>query len=89
LKFESKKKFLDINVDGKEFKMSLPTVGESEELEDLLEKAQTNKEKINVYRNLFERLGFPIEDQKKMDSQDFFELIKFVLNPKKNSATDS
>lgn len=66
--------------------MKLPTMGENNKLQSDLENTEA-KDVVSVYQKFFAGLGFPIEAQSEMDSQDFLKFIEFVLNPKKNSNT--
>lgn len=83
MKFESKRKTLEVTIDGQAYKMSLPSMGDSDELEMELQKSD-GKGAISCYQNFFAKLGLPVEAQKKMDNLDYLDFITFVLNPKKN-----
>lgn len=90
MEFVAKKKMMKVDLSGEAYEMALPNMGQLEKLQD--ETKNSNEANIMlVYMNFFAELGLPIEAQKKMDVDDFFEFVSFVMNPKKkltNKATE-
>jgi len=90
MEFVAKKKMIKVNLSGEVYEMALPNMGQLEKLQD--ESKNSNEANVMmVYMNFFADLGLPIEAQKKMDVDDFFEFVNFVMNPKKklmNKATE-
>jgi len=79
--FVSKSKKVKITIAGTSHEMRCPNLGESEALEkDLKENGNANI--MTTYKTFFGNLGLPIEAFDKMDTEDFLEFVKFVLNPK-------
>ena len=90
MEFVAKKKMIKVELSGEAYQMALPNMGQLEKLQD--ETKNSNEANImSVYMNFFVELGLPIDAQKKMDVDDFFEFVSFVMNPKKkltNKATE-
>jgi hypothetical protein len=84
MKFEAKKKSMEVTINGEAYKMAYPSMGDYEELQEAVKKADP-METMKVYFSFFEKLGLPIVAQKKMDTDDFMSFINFALTPKKNS----
>lgn len=89
MEFIAKNKKMKVTIEGQSYEMRSPSVGESEELSENLEKLENGKGATKVYYAFFESLGLPAEAQKKMDSDDFMDFISFVLKPKKKSVTET
>lgn len=84
MEYVVKKKKIRVEVDGKEFFMSKPSIAQQEELDALLVKAEA-KDVLNLYSKFFESLGLPGNVFKSMDIEDGLEFIKLVTQGKKNS----
>lgn len=78
--FVSKTKKMRVTIEGVAYEMRCPNLGESEMLQDKI-KGINPDEVMKMYLNFFEGLGLPIKVCEKMDSDDFIEFIKFVINP--------
>lgn len=71
-----------VELGGEAYQMALPNMGQLEKLQDDT-KASNEANIMTVYMEFFKELGLPIEAQKKMDVDDFFEFVSFVMQPKK------
>ena len=69
-------------VSGEVYELRLPTIAENEMLVQELE-IQGGAKAMSVYLDFFEKLGLPKEAAKQFDSDNFLDLITFVMNPKK------
>lgn len=79
--FVSKPKTLKLTIDGVSHEMRCPKVWETEKLEAAL-KEGGDAGAVSVYENFFKELGLAPDVVRNMDSEDYVEFIKFVLNPK-------
>ena len=57
--------------------MTKPTVSQAEELDQLM-KASKDDEKLMLMRQVFDKLGMPLDFTKDMDLDDFSKLVEFV-----------
>jgi hypothetical protein len=71
-----KKKF-KLSIYGQTFTMTRPTVSQAEELDSLMRSAKDN-EKLLLMRNVFDKLGLPLDFTKEMDMEDFTKLVEFI-----------
>lgn len=71
------KKTFKLSIYGQTFQMTKPTVGQAEELDSLMKAAQDN-EKLLLMRQVFDKLGMPMDFTKQMDMDDFSKLVEFI-----------
>jgi hypothetical protein len=71
---------------GESYDLRLPSIAENEYLVQELE-LQGPAKAMSVYLDFFEQLGLPKQVAKTLDSDNFLDLITFVMNPKKGVTT--
>lgn len=71
------KKRFKLSIYGQTFTMTKPTVSQAEELDQLM-KASKDDEKLMLMRQVFDKLGMPLDFTKDMDLDDFSKLVEFV-----------
>jgi hypothetical protein len=84
MEFVSKKKTVKVTIDDKSYQMSLPSMGQVDEIITKVSAVETSQAG-QAYMEFFSELGLPVEACKKMDSVDFIEFIGFVMSPKKKT----
>lgn len=82
MEFIAKKKTVKIQVDGTVHEMSVPSIGQSEELFENL-KSKSGIDVFHTYDSFFKKLGLQINLSEHLDAQDYNEFISFALTPKK------
>lgn len=81
--FEAKEKQMTLNLYGTKYKIRVPKMKESIELQERVKHADP-KDVVEIYSSFFQGIGLPIDAIDSLDSLDFQELISFILFPKKN-----
>lgn len=84
MEFVSKPKKAKVTIAGESYEMRMPTVGESEKLQEKIAKEDQGKA-LSVYAEFFDELGLPTKALKSMDMDDFLSFVEFVLSPKKKN----
>lgn len=82
MEFIAKKKRLKVTIDGQSWEIACPTIGQQDDLNERI-KAASPEVVFKVYIEFFSKLGLPEEALKNLDTDEFFELTKFIFNPKK------
>jgi hypothetical protein len=84
MEFVAKKKIIKVTIDGQSYEMKCPSIGERQEFTEKLKESKA-EEAIELYANWFSGLGLPKEALLSFDTDDFFDFLEFVTNPKKKS----
>lgn len=71
------KKTFKLSIYGQSFKMTKPTVSQAEELDKLVKDASDN-DKLLAMRQVFDKLGMPMDFTKDMALDDFSKLVDFM-----------
>ena len=66
--------------------MRVPKLGEQKALEVKLKAAEPS-EAYDVYDSFFMGLGLPVKASDILDASDYLDLIEFIFNPKKKTAS--
>lgn len=81
MEFIAKSKKLKVSINDKTYEINCPTLGQREEL---FGKVKDSPDKpLSFYSDWFESLGLPKDAFYNLDSDDFGDLIEFMVNPKK------
>lgn len=83
MEFVAKKKKLKVTIDEQSWEIGCPSIGQQEELSEKIKQAAPENV-LSIYVEFFGNLGLPVEALKSLDSDEFYDLTKFVFSPKKN-----
>lgn len=83
--FVAKRKKLRVTIEGESVEITAPSMAESEQLEEKLVGLKP-AEVFKLYKEFFIQLGIPDNMLKQLDVDDYVELTKFIMAPKKKLA---
>lgn len=81
--FKPQKATLRLEINGQSYDFKRPSVGDLDELEEILAQDGASKKYVKIYKDFFEKLGLQSDVIKSLDYDDLISFIQFVSSPKK------